>query len=222
MTFAPSSKSRNSARDQALARSRELVRRCAATIKAVHRQNWDDARSGLETVRAAAQELIKGVAPYPDLFHSGYTQDGLKEYVEAFATFALVRGEDLPTPQELDVPGATYLNGLCEAASELRRTVLDIIRQGHSEEAERLLDQMDTIYNLLMTFDFPDAITGGLRRRVDSLRGVLERTRGDLTNSLRQERLRLALIDLEQRLGLSIDAAGFSEQEDDLDEPPPD
>lgn len=193
----------NAARDTALSRSRELTRRCAAAIKAVHRENWDEARQNLEGVRDAAESLMDGVIPYPDLYHSGYTQDALKEYVEAFATYALVRDEALPGQEALKVPGATYLNGLAEAASELRRTILDIIRTGHSDEAERMLDEMDGIYNLLMTFDFPDAITYGLRRRVDSLRGVLERTRGDLTNSLRQQRLQIALKSLEQRLSLS-------------------
>jgi translin len=201
----------NAARDMALSRSRELTRRCAATIKAVHRENWEEAQTGLASVREAAQELGNGVSDYPDLYHSGYTQDALKEYVEAFATFSLVHGESLPDRAELGVTGATYLNGLAEAASELRRTILDIIRHGHSEEAERLLNEMDGIYNLLMTFDFPDAITYGLRRRVDSLRGVLERTRGDLTNSLRQEQMQGALKDLEQKLHLVNEYGATSE-----------
>jgi translin len=192
----------NAARDDALAQSRELTRHCAATIKAVHRENWEEAMHSLEQVRRAAEALIARVEPYPDLYHSGYTQDALKECVEAFATYSLVRDEPLPSAAELGVIGATYLNGLAEAASELRRTILDTIRLEHSQQAERLLDAMDSIYNLLMTFDFPDAITYGLRRRVDSLRGVLERTRGDLTNSLRQQRLQVALKALEQRLNL--------------------
>jgi translin len=77
---------------------------------------------------------------------------------------------------------------------------------------------MDSIYNLLMTFDFPDAITYGLRRRVDSLRGVLERTRGDLTNSLRQQRLQLALKELEQRLNLSDEFADALHLDDSAEE----
>lgn len=197
---------KNDARDDALARSRVLTRHCANTIRAIHRKEWDAAQNGLQTVQVAGQELLDGVEDYPDLFFSGYTQDALKELVEAFVTYALVRGEPLPTPRELNVPDVAYVNGIAEAASELRRTILDIIRHGHTDEAERLLDDMDAIYNALMAFDFPDAITGGLRRRVDSLRGVLERTRGDLTNSLRQQRLREALISLEKRLGLDVDA----------------
>jgi translin len=192
----------SAARDEALSRSRELTRHCAGAIKAVHREDWVDAQQGLDRVREAARMLIQGVEPHPDLYHSGYTQDALKEYVEAFATYALVRNTPLPSSADLDVPGSTYLNGLAEAASELRRTILDAIRQEHSQQAERLLETMDSIYNLLMTFDFPDAITYGLRRRVDNLRGVLERTRGDLTNSLRQQRLQVALKALESRLDL--------------------
>jgi translin len=193
---------RNNARERALERSRRLIRDCANAIRAVHRQEWQAADERLETARRAALELIEGVADYPDLYHAGYTQDALKDYVEAFATYAMVRDTPLPGPDDLHVEDATYLKGLAEAASELRRHVLDIIRHDHSQEAERLLDWMDTVYGTLMTFDFPDAITGGLRRSVDALRGVLERTRGDLTNSLGQQRLRQALSDFEQRLGL--------------------
>jgi translin len=156
------------------------------------------------------------VADYPDLYYSGYTQDALKEVVEAHVTYALVRGEALPTPVSLDVEHATYLNGLAEAATELRRQILDILRQGHSDEAERLLEAMDALYDMLITFDFPDAITGGLRRRVDTVRGVLERTRGDVTNSLRQQQLRAALIDFGQRLGL--DASGELGGDDSFEE----
>lgn len=212
---------KNSARDNALARSRELIRHCANAIKAIHRENWEAARQGLDTVRNAARKMVEGVADYPDLYHSGYIQDALKEYVEAFVTYALVRGQPFPTPAELDVTGATYLNGLAEAAAEVRRTVLDIIRQDHNDQAERLLEQMDNIYNLLMTFDFPDAITYGLRRRVDVLRGVLERTRGDLTTSLRQQRLRTALRSLEERLGLPSDDLAKPYAADEDKDPPP-
>lgn len=193
---------KNAARDAAINQSRTLIRYCANAIRAVHRHEWDNAQAGLETARLAAEEMRAQVAAYPDLYHSGYTQDALKEYVEAYATYALVRGEVLPTPESLHVEHSTYLNGLAEAATELRRQILDILRQGHSDEAERLLDAMDAIYGVLITFDFPDAITGGLRRRVDTVRSVLERTRGDVTTSIRQQQLRAALLDFEQRVGL--------------------
>lgn len=194
-------RARNAARDGALRRSRELIRLCATAIRASHRDDWDAARDLLAQANSVAAAMTKDISPYPDLLHAGYTQDALKELVEAHATLALAQGAPIPEPEALGIPYPAYLNGLCEAASEMRRRCLDQLRHGDTTEAERLLGAMDEIYDMLGTFDFPDAITGGLRRRVDQLRGVLERTRGDLTNSLRQDRLIRALRDFEERVG---------------------
>ncbi|MFN8379353.1 MAG: haloacid dehalogenase [Anaerolineae bacterium] len=197
---------KNAARDLALARSRELIRLCAETIRATHRREWVAADDKLAAVRAGADFLRAAVAGYPDLYHTGYTQDALKEVVEAFATVAIIRDQPLPTPGDLAVDGDTWLNGMAEAATELRRFILDILRRedgGDAEsvaEAERLLGWMDAIYDQLVTFDFPDAITGDLRRRTDIVRGVLERTRGDLTTTLQQQRLQAALRQTEHLL----------------------
>lgn len=197
---------KNAARDTAIAKSRELIRYCAEAIRAVHRREWELAGEKLATAKTAADDLRGGVADYPDLFHAGYIQDALKEVVEAFATFAIVRGEPLPTPTDLSVTDSAYINGLAEAATELRRFILDILRREDGSEpaalaeAERLLQWMDTIYDQLVTFDFPDAITGDLRRRTDIVRGVLERTRGDLTTTIQQGRLQKALAQVKHQL----------------------
>lgn len=195
----------NSARDQAIRRSRPLIRICAQAIRATHREEWDKAETLMAEARSAAETLIDGVKDYPHLYHAGYTQDALKEYVEAYHTYALIRDEALLLPQELGVMGNTWLNGLAEAATELRRRILDIIRHGYNPEAERLLDKMDEIYSQLVTFDYSDSITGGLRRRTDVVRGVLERTRGDVTRNLRQNQLEAALSALETKLGSEHD-----------------
>lgn len=194
---------RSSARDDAIARSRELIRHCSESIRAVHRREWDKADDKLVTVREQADAMVRVVDGYPDLYHAGYTQDALKEVAEAFITYAIIREQNLPTPASLSVENNTYLRGLAEAATELRRFILDIMRreQEHSDEAERLLAWMDAIYDQLVTVDFPDAITNGLRRQTDVVRGVLERTRGDLTNSLRQQRLQDALQAFEKQVG---------------------
>ncbi len=191
----------NEVRDSALRTSRELIRICATAIRASHRNDWDDARALLQDADKLAAEIGAILEPHPQLYFAGYTQDALKELVEAHATIAMANGAPVPSPDELTVSGATYLNGICEAASEMRRRCLDELRRGSVEEAQRLLEAMDAVYDVLVSFDFPDAITGGLRRRVDQLRGVLERTRGDLTNSLRQERLVKTLEEFEERLG---------------------
>jgi translin len=191
----------NDARDEALRRARELIRLCATAIRASHRDEWDTARELLAQADAVADGIRETVEPYPSLLHAGYTQDALKELVEAHATLALASGAPVPEPEPLNIPYPAYLNGLCEAASEMRRRCLDELRRGNTTKAEQLLEAMDEVYDMLVTFDFPDAITGGLRRRVDQLRGVMQRTRGDLTNSLRQDRLVRALQDFEERIG---------------------
>ncbi|NPV68081.1 MAG: haloacid dehalogenase [Anaerolineae bacterium] len=193
----------NARRDAVLNHTRELVRLCAEMIRTVLRRQWNAVDEQAQALQAAADELRAFVAEYPVLEHTGYTQDAFKEYVEAMITRALVRGDaDLPTPEALGVLSSTYLNGLAEAASELRRHVLNLLRDGEMDEARRLLDVMDTIYDVLFSFGYPDAITGGLRHRVDQLRAVLERTRGDVTASLRQELLLSAMRELEERLGV--------------------
>lgn len=200
---------KNAARDRALARSRELIRLCAESIRAIHRREWEAAEGKLVAARAAADNLRGVVAGYPDLNRAGYTQDALKEVVEAFATAAIIRNQPLPAPDDLAVDGDTYLNGLAEAATELRRFILDILRREDGgddasvAEAERLLGWMDAIYDQLVTFDFPDAITGDLRRRTDIVRGVLERTRGDLTTTLQGQRLQAALRQTERLLAMN-------------------
>lgn len=191
---------RNSARDEALRRSRELIRYCANTIRATHRSEFEEASQLLATAHRAASELVECVADYPDLYYAGYTQDALKELAEASITYALITDGPLPDPDDLNIEYPAYLNGLGEAVGELRRYVLDIIRRGQVERGEEILSAMDDIYAVLVTMDFPDAITGGLRRTTDVVRGVLERTRGDLTIAIHQDKLQEALRAFEERV----------------------
>ncbi|MBX3014005.1 MAG: haloacid dehalogenase [Caldilineaceae bacterium] len=194
----------NELRDETLRLSRALVRACANAIRAIHRHEWAEVETLLQEARADAKRMVEPLAHHPSLYHAGYTQDALKEVVEAHVVHALVRGEPLPQPHELYVTGSTYLRGLSEAATEMRRFVLDLMRQGKVLEAEPYLLHMDEIYSQLITVDFPDAITDGLRRHTDILRGVLERTRGDLTLAIRQDQMRQALYSFETRLGNSL------------------
>ena len=191
---------KNTVRDEALRRSRQLIRYCANTIRATHRAEFEEASELLATARRAASELAECVADYPDLYYAGYTQDALKEFAEANITYALITDEPLPDPDDLGIEYAAYLNGLGEAVGELRRYVLDIIRRGQIERGEVILAAMDDIYAVLVTIDFPDAITSRLRRTTDVVRGVLERTRGDLTMAMRQDKLREALRTFEERV----------------------
>ncbi len=191
---------RTASRDQALAQARQLTRACSLAIRAVHRDDVDVMDKHLAEARRLAEALTGGLAHHPDLFYTGYTQDALKEFVEANVTCALIRNQPLLTPGELGVSGFTYLNGLAEVVGELRRRTLDILRHGYSQEAERLLAIMDDIYSVLVTMDYPDAITNGLRRQTDLARGIIEKTRGDVTFSLRGEHLEQAIGRLNDQL----------------------
>ena len=191
---------KNAARDKAVNLSRELIRFCSLTIRAAHRDEWDEAAHLLNEAKRVAGEMTAAVLPYPELVFTGYTQDAMKELAEAHVTLAVAQGWPVPSPEEIGVEFAAYLNDLAEAAGELRRRALDKMRAGHNAESERLLAAMDDIYDLLVTMDFPDAITGGLRRNTDMVRGVLERTRGDLTISFREGELKAALEALRAKL----------------------
>ncbi len=191
---------RSAARDAALARSRLLTRHCANAIRAIHREEADSAAQFLSEARLLVLALKEELSQYRELYFAGYTQDALKEFAEASIVVALIQKHPLPTPTELGLESATYLQGMAEAVGELRRRCLDILRNGHSEEAENILTMMDEIFLVLVTMDYPDAITGGLRRMTDIARSIIERTRGDVTISLRQEQLENSLKRLEDKL----------------------
>ena len=181
-------------RDEALKQARELTRHASLAIRAIHREDHDEAQSEINLGRELAQALTRTLrTEHPELFFAGYTQDAIKEYCEACLTVAMIKGEVLPTPQDLDAEPPAYLNGLTETLGELRRRCLDLLRPGYSAEVERLLALMDDVFTQLVTMDYPDAITDGLRRRTDLARGIIERTRADITVSFRQ-------IELESKL----------------------
>jgi translin len=183
-----------------LAVSRQVVQHAAHAIRAAHRHEWQEASTGLDAGNTLVREMNGAASGHPDLMAAGYTLDAQKEHAEAHLVYAMLRGHELPDPMSLGVDDAAWLNGLGEAAAELRRASLDAIRRGEVAEAEHLLDALQEIYVFLSTIDFPDAITRGLKRTNDMVRGVAERTRGDLTLAVRQEDLKAAMERLESRL----------------------
>jgi translin len=185
---------KDAAREKVLPLCREVIRYCSNAIRAVHRQEFDQAKELLQSARNLLNELKQTVADYSELSATGFIKDAQKEFAEGSITLALVTGNQPPTPDELGVDFTAYLNGLGEAVGELRRYLLDSMRKGDLSRGEELLSAMDDIYNILVTMDFPDAITGGLRHTTDRVRGILEKTRADLTLVIRQK-------DLEERLG---------------------
>ena len=182
------------AREKVLPLCREVIRHSSQAIRAVHRQEFDQAKQLLQSARSLLDQIEQAVTAYGELGNTGFIRDAQKEFAEGSITLALVTGNQLPDPGELGIDAAAYLNGLGEAVGELRRYLLDSMRRGDLSRGEELLSAMDDIYSVLVTMDFPDAITGGLRRTTDMVRGVLERTRSDLTLVMSQK-------ELETRLG---------------------
>ena len=180
---------KDAAREKVLPRCREVIRHCGNAIRAVHRQEFDQAKELLQSARNLLTEAEQGISDYGELSYSGFVRDARKEFAEGSITLALVTGKRLPNPDELGIDAVAYLNGLGEAVGELRRYLLDSMRRGNLSQGEELLSAMDDIYNTLVSIDFPDAITGGLRRTTDMVRGVLERTRSDLTLAMGQKKL---------------------------------
>ena len=189
---------KDAAREKALPLCREVIRYCSNAIRAVHRQEFGQAKELLQSARNLLDEAEQAITTSSELSNTGFFRDAQKEFAEGSIILALVTGGPLPDPSGLGVDSAAYLNGLGEAAGEVRRYLLDSMRKGDLSRGEELLSAMDDIYNVLVTMDFPDAITGGLRRTTDMVRGVLERTRSDLTLVIRQKDLegRLEKLDL--------------------------
>ena len=178
------------ARENALAACRRTIRACGRSIRAIHRLEPEAYASLVEEAGTSLREAQEALRPHPTVAGVGFLHDAEKEYAEARLTSALVEGSSLPDAAELAVGTPAWLNGLAEAASELRRHLLDRLRRGELDRAEELLRAMEDVYDMLVTIDYPDAITGGLRRTVDALRAVLERSRGDITTATLQGRLR--------------------------------
>lgn len=190
----------DAAREKALPLGREVIRHCGNAIRAVHRQEFDQAADMLKTARQLLDDEEKALASGSELHNTGFLRDAQKEYAEGCITLALIKGDPLPDPDALGTEYSAYLNGMGEAVGELRRYLLDGLRKGDLSRGEELLQAMDDIYNTLVTIDFPDAITGGLRRTTDMVRGVLERTRSDLTLTIQQKVLEDKLDNFETRL----------------------
>ncbi|MCH7713986.1 MAG: haloacid dehalogenase [Chloroflexi bacterium] len=190
---------RNQAREQALPASREVIRFSANAIRAVHRGEFEEARQLLDRAAQRLKDTEAIREENPEIYFAGFMIDARKEYTEAHVTLAVLSGQKLPKPQDLGVEPSAFLNGMAEVIGEVRRYILDSLRRDSFDGCQEFMDVMDEIYSILVTVDFPEAVTGGLRHSTDQMRGVLERTRGDLTMALRQHKLEAQLAQWERR-----------------------
>jgi translin len=188
---------RNGDREQALSVSREVIRFSANAIRAVHRGDFNDARELIKKGDARLRDADHIEASSPSIFNAGFMNDARKEFTEANVTLAVISGSDIPSISDLKVDAAAYINGMAEVIGELRRYILDALRRDAVDGCPEFMDIMDEMYGVLVTIDFPEGVTSGLRRNTDAMRGVLERTRGDLTMALRQHSLEARLAEWE-------------------------
>ena len=191
---------KDAVREKMLPLSRDVIRFCSQAIRALHRQEFSEAAEMLKSARRLLDDIEQTVTECDEFLNTGAFRDAQKEYAEGCITLAVVKGNPVPDPDELNVDYAAYLNGLGEAVGELRRYLLDKMRRGDMSRGEELLSNMDDIYTVLVTMDFPDAITGGLRRTTDNVRGILEKTRGDFTLLAQNKELESKLNDFQKKL----------------------
>lgn len=190
---------RNKAREQALSVSREVIRNSANAIRAVHRGQFEEAKKVIDQAAQRLKETEPIRTQNPEIYFAGFLADARKEFSEANCTLAVISGNPIPRSDDLGVDPSSFLNGLAEVIGEIRRYVLDSLRRDQFDRCLELMDVMDEIYSILMTVDFPEGVTGGLRHSTDQMRGVLERTRGDLTMAMRQHKLEVRLAQWEDQ-----------------------
>lgn len=190
---------KDKAREKALVATRATIRAASVAIRAIHRRDWERADAFIADAKKHVQEAGEELRDYPDIRYAGFLQDAQKEYVEAKTTLALVTGKPLSGPKELGVDNAPFLTGLGDAVGEIRRHILDLMREGEIDAGERLFPVLDDIYYFMLSFDYPDAVTPGLRRATDVVKSIIERTRSDLTIARRDQELRDALVEFEER-----------------------
>ena len=195
---------RNRDREAALAVSREVIRSSANAIRAAHRSDFAEAQRLIGAAQSRLQTAEPIRAGNPLIYHAGFMNDARKEFAEANITLAVISGQPIPDAETLGLEPPAYLNGMAEVIGELRRYILDALRKDSADamgRCEELMEVMDEIYGVLVTVDFPEAVTGGLRHTTDNMRAVLERTRGDLTVALRQRALESRLAAWQEQYG---------------------
>ncbi len=188
----------DSARENTLATTRKITRNSGDSIKSIHREEWDQAERLMQETKDLVEGLKITLMDFPEIYYSGYVENAQTEFAEVSILYAVLHDSPVPTPEDLNIENAAYLNGVGDATGELRRHILDLIRKGRPEDSEKYLDIMDEYYTQMMSFDYPDAIMHGLRKKTDVARSLIERTRGDLTNALQVKGLEMSMKQFEK------------------------
>lgn len=188
-------------RESALQLSRTAVRKCSESIKMSHRGNFEAASALVEEAYSIISEAQAEVAKSAFISKSRILDIAYQELAEAVNVLHILeKGEAVPAV-EYNIPSRDYLTGLADTIGELRRAVLESLRNGRTERGVTLLAMMESIYEGLNSFDFPNALIPDLRRKSDVARTLIERTRADVTTAVRQDKLMHEIRELEAHLG---------------------
>ena len=181
------------AREEAFRLSREVIRLCSSSIRSVHRSDKASAERLMSEAALGLERIREVLKDHQDVRYAGFVDGAEQEYAEARCVYSITTRHEILSADEMGVEPVNYLAGLGDVTGELRRHILDLIRTGRATEGEYFLGMIEEIYYLLMLFDYPDAITHGLRRKSDLARSMLERTRRDLTNALELAKMQESL-----------------------------
>jgi translin len=164
-------------REEAIRFVREIVRMSGDLVSSLHGKNVEDAVKIMASLRARKTEFLSLLSKHPDLLYSGLAYNALSEYAESIIVYHLVVEGRMPSFEEIDVPVPAYLQGLGDAVGELRRHIVELLDSGRVEEATYYFRIMEAVYESLKRLDYPDAITPGLRHKVDVAARLVEDTR---------------------------------------------
>ncbi len=167
-------------RDRVIKESRDIVKISREIIHHIHKREFESTENKLEKLRKIVKNIVDSVKKYPQIYYSGLIYGPLTEYVEAEILYNIVSRDRIPTIEELQVESVPYLLGLGDVVGELRRIVVDSLREGNLEYAEKIFKYMEDIYENLSLLVIPDALIPGLRGKVDFIRKMVEITRADL------------------------------------------
>ncbi len=176
-------------REDVLQKTRSIVRMAAETIKAVHREEWDVAEKNITEMKSLLKGVREQVSKHETLLRRNYTEISEQEYAEAAILFSILHKGQLASPKDLEIPDLAWLLGLADVAGELRRHCLDAIRKGDMKTAEDALGLMEEIYRKLFSLDYPKGMTGSLREKTDTIRKLLQATRGEVSMATHMSRL---------------------------------
>lgn len=182
-------------REKLLKGTRDVISLCSKSIVDLHYGKKDAAK---EKLHKAGEMLTE--------FH-GYTKDDLQKYllvpeqefVEASVLRSLIEDSDIPSADDLKVSGPAYVMGLLDCVGECKRRVYDQIRKEKFIEAQNLFSFMEKIYGLVYPLSIYDNLVGGLKRKLDVAKMLIEDVRSLVTEESRRQSLMAAVERLENR-----------------------